>query len=123
MATHPDWNLLLKDLEKLHNLWLKMAETTVGDRARIRGVLFGIESGSNRMAEEIAKPNPAIAAVVADWRRHLRHKEEAKGQEVVEGVDHGIELVIECIVRFYESKAPRDPPPTRQTNAANGDPP
>jgi hypothetical protein len=122
MASQPDWNPLLKNLEQLHKIWLKKAETAADDKARIRGVLFGIEIGSNRIVEEVAKPNAAIAAIIADWRRRLLYKEEAASREVVEGVDYGIKLVIECVVRFYEAAAPRESPPPRQMNPANGDP-
>jgi hypothetical protein len=120
-VTDPDWNPLLKDLECLHKLWLKKAAVAADNKAWIRGALFGIEVGSNRIVEEVAKPNPAIGAIIADWRRRLINREETSTQEVVEGVDYGIAQVIECVRRFFESTIPHEPPRRSHTNAANGD--
>jgi hypothetical protein len=114
VAPYPDWNPLLKDLKQLHSLWLTKAEAPAEDKKWIRGVLFGIQTAWNRIAEELAKPNPTIAEIIADWRQHLSSREQAAGQEVVEGVDYGIELVMSAYsdsssARFRMSRLPRVP--------------
>ena len=121
MVPHADWNPLLKDLEKLHRLWLTKAEAEANDKRWIRGVLFGIETGWNRIAEEVAKPSPNIGSMIADWRRHLNSTEEAAAQEASRGVDYGIKLVIECVTRFYKRAIPHGPPRSRHAGGANGD--
>jgi hypothetical protein len=119
MALNRDWNLLLKYLEQLHNRWLKKAETTADDRW-IRGVLFGIEVGSKRIVEEVANLNPAIPAIIAEWRSHLRSREVVDAQEIIKGVDHGIKLVIDCVFRFFEKTSPDEPLRSDPKNRANG---
>jgi hypothetical protein len=121
VAPRSNWNPLMKDLEQLYDLWLKKAEAAADNKAWIRGVLFGVEVGSNRIAEEIAKPYPAVGAIIADWRRRLIQREETSTQEVVEGVDYGIAQVIECVRRFFESTIPHAPPRRSHMDAANGD--
>jgi hypothetical protein len=106
MGPHLDWTALLKDLEQLHTLWLTKAQAAVDDKRWFRGVLFGIETGWNRIAEEIGKPDPNIGSIIANWQQHLNSSKEAAGREVAEGVDYGIELVIECVLRFFESDSP-----------------
>ena len=118
MTLNADWNRLLKDLEQIHTLWLKKTATEVDD-AWIRGVLVGIEVGSNRIAEEIEDPNPAIPAIIADWRKHLNSREEADA-EVIKGVDHGIKLVVECVFRFFEKTSPHEPRRSDPKNGSNG---
>ena len=120
MALYADWDPLLKDLRELHNVWLKKVESPGEDEARIRGVVFGIEVGSNRIAEEVAKAKPAIPAIIAAWRDHLKYREEADRREIIKGVDDGIQLVIECVERFYEN-AIADEVGRSDPNMTNGD--
>jgi hypothetical protein len=120
MAPCTDWTPLLKDLEQLRRTWLTKAEAESDDQKWSRSVLFGIETGLNRIAEEVAKADPRVSTVISDWQRHLRSREDIPGQEVVEGVDHGIKLVIECVRQFFNSTAPKEPP--RSDNNPNGDP-
>jgi len=119
MAPLADWAPLLKDLEQLHSLWLTKTDAATEDKEWSHAVLFGIETGWNRIAEEVAKPNPTIRKIIADWQHYLKGREEAAGQELVEGVDYGIALVIECILRFFENRIPQEPPRSRPGTASN----
>ena len=119
MAPLADWAPLLKDLEQLHSLWLTKTDAAPDDKKWRRAVLFGIETGWNRIAEEVAKPNPTVPKIIDDWRRHLSARGEAAGQELVEGVDYGIALVIECVLRFFENRIPQEPPRSRPGTASN----
>jgi hypothetical protein len=121
MGPHPDWNALLKDLEELHSLWLTKAQAAVDDKRWFSGVLFGIETGWNRIAEEVGKPNPNIGSTIVNWRQHLDSRKEAGGQEVVKGVDYGIQLTIDCVRRFFSSTTPHEPRRPAHPSGPNGD--
>jgi|SRR5579883_843908 len=120
MSINPYWDPLLENLRQLHILWLNKANVATDNKARLRGILFGIELGSNRILEELESPHPAIAAIITDWLRRLRQREDANAHEVVDGLDDGIRIVINCVQDFLKTAGtPKSSTPECQ-DGANG---
>ena len=108
-----NWNELLQRMDRLQRSWdAKRIGFKGKGRRWLGGVRLGIESGTNALAEEIAKANPNIVGRLSEWVHDLstRRKGSVPGQEGIEGVDYGISLVIDCVCEFLNIPAPPKAP-------------
>jgi hypothetical protein len=106
------WNDLLDDLEKLQTKWeAKMPDLVERGRAMwLHGVVFGIEIGRRRMAEEEASSLTALDALLDEWESIGKLKANGPAAESIKGIDFGIRLVISPVRRYLNRLARPKPP-------------
>ena len=108
MSPHSNWNWnfdnILDDLGDLHEKWERKVNRfeVRGYRLWVRGVLFGIEVGQNRIAEYRMRSPQDLDLLLVQWERRSRNRlREASGvTESTRGIDFGIRLVVRRARRY-----------------------
>jgi hypothetical protein len=111
-----DWNRLLDELQKMRDEW----EGTIGrfvDRRPVQGVVVGIETGRQRLAEEKPTSLKKLNALLDEWEKMGSTTLVSTVTATLDGIDYGIRLVSER-VRQYFNLHRRKPPTSAKTSTA-----
>jgi hypothetical protein len=116
MSPHPNWiwnfDSLLDNLRNLHEKWERSVNRFElrGYRLWVRGVLFGIEMGRNRIAEYRMGSREDLDLLLVEWERRSRKRlrEVSEVTESTRGIDFGIRLVVGRARRYLQRPAPPD---------------
>jgi hypothetical protein len=108
MSPYSDWiwNLesILEDLHNLQDKWELKVDRLEGrgHRLWVRGVLFGIEMGRNRIAEYRMSSPADVNLLLDEWERRSRNRlrEVSEVTESIRGIDFGIRLVIRRVRKY-----------------------
>lgn len=124
-----DFNRLLGDLAKLQRRWERKLTNPEqhGPGTWALGVLFGIETGRARIAEDNRRSLAELNALLSEWEGIRAHAEGSLVKETIRGLDYGIRLVIRRSRRFLnpgldENPARPKPPPTADSGKVRSGP-
>ena len=105
-------NHLLEDLESLHIEWKAKSQFEEGGQGLwLAAVIFGIEIGHARIAEEAARSNIDVDRLIARWKHIRKSRPKGPASESLKGVDYGISLVMGCVRRHLNPELPPHPKP------------
>jgi len=107
-----DWNHLMEDLETLQRTWEGKTASLVqlGRGLWAHGVVFGIETGRNSMAEQKASSVGKLNALLNGWETIANLKVSGPAAESIQGIDFGIHLVIRRVDQYLNRMAQPKPP-------------
>lgn len=113
-----DWNRLLDELQKMRDEW----EGTIGrflDRRPVHGVVGGIETGRQRLAEERPTSLKKLNALLDQWEKIGSTTSVSTVTATLDGIDYGIRLVSERVRQYFNLQR-RKPPTSAKTSTATG---
>ena len=113
-----DCDRFLDDLTKLQSRWERKL-TNLEQHGRgmwARGVLFGVEIGRARIAEDNPRSLAELRALLSEWEGIRARIGSSRIDETIRGFDFGIRLVIGRVRRFLSTGLDENParpkPPT-----------
>lgn len=102
-----NWYFLLEDLRRLQNRWERNGERLrqQGQPVWSSGVLFGIETGRQRIAECRSALPAELNSLLEAWERIGHLEETGSINAFTRGMDFGIRLVIGRVRRYLQMPA------------------
>ena len=109
-----------KELEKLQLRWeAKTQFKELHGGMWLPAVLFGIEVGRRRIAEEDPADITALDELTSGWYEIMGLEPTGPAKEALKGIDFGIRLVRACVQRYLrqlQEKSVRPKPPASANN-------
>src|SRR5262252_2943766 len=114
MSAQSNWiwilDRILEDLRNLHEKWERNVDRLQrrGYRLWVRGVLFGIETGRNRITEYRMRSAAELHLLLSEWERRSRSRlrEVNSATASTRGIDFGVRLVIARVRKYLQRSAP-----------------
>ena len=111
---------IVEELARLYEEWeAKTQFKERGDGMWLPGVLFGIEEGRRRVAEEIPSSG-ALNRLLGEWKLVRKQKKTGPATESLKGIDFGIRLVIGCVRSYLNQLHETSVRPKPPASANNG---
>ena len=119
------WNALVEDLWRLQRKWEAKKANLVerGRSLRAHGIVFGIETGRRRLAEEKASSLSELEALLAEWESIGNLKASGAAAESIKGIDFGIRVVVGRLRRYLKRVARAKPPAVAPFDRSRRHPP
>jgi hypothetical protein len=112
---------ILEELARLHQKWeAKTRFKELHEGVWLPAVLFGIEVGRHRIAEEIPTDVTALDRLMGEWRLIWKLEKAGPAKEALKGIDFGIRLVSACVQRYLNQLQENSVRPKPPASANNG---